>query len=210
MVIPCRSAANAAAGTLFNTLSALWAYAHSVSILVILACLIAERHLIQPSMTVEDEDTVIKIDLVLGLMGVLLVGSGFVRAIHFGQGGDYYIREVAFWIKMCLAGIWGGLTLFPSIIFYRRKMDRNEKRQQSPISPALAMRLRKVLNAELSAILFIPLLASLMTRGVFYSPNFVTRPVIGIVTSIAVTLAAFALYARKAFTWKEPHQDNDK
>ena len=60
--------------------TALWAYAHYFSILVITACLAAERTLVKPQMTVEDEDTIVKLDLIYGAMAFLLIGSGFARS----------------------------------------------------------------------------------------------------------------------------------
>ena len=94
--------------------SALWAYGHYLSILVITGCLIAERILVKPDMSVDDEDTIVKIDLVYGLMAALLIVSGFARASKYGQGGDFYIHEILFWVKMTFSGIWGGLSIFPS------------------------------------------------------------------------------------------------
>jgi hypothetical protein len=69
--------AEAAAGVLPT---ALWAYAHYLSILVITGCLAAERSLVKADMSVDDEDTIVKIDLVYCLMAALLIGSGFARA----------------------------------------------------------------------------------------------------------------------------------
>jgi len=94
--------------------TALWAYAHYLSILAITGCLAAERTIVQADMTVEEEETIVKIDLVYGLMAALLIVSGFARASNFGKGGEFYIREILFWVKMASAGIWGGLSLFPS------------------------------------------------------------------------------------------------
>jgi len=94
--------------------TALWAYAHYLSILAITGCLAAERTIVQADMTVEEEETIVKIDLVYGLMAALLIVSGFARASNFGKGGEFYIREILFWVKMASAGVWGGLSLFPS------------------------------------------------------------------------------------------------
>lgn len=60
--------------------SALWAYAHYLSLLVITGCLVAERTLVKPAMSVEDEDAVVRLDVVYGLMAALLIISGFARA----------------------------------------------------------------------------------------------------------------------------------
>lgn len=94
--------------------SALWAYGHFLSILVIVGCLTAERIIVKADMTPSEEDTIVKLDLVYGLMAALLIISGFARATTYGKGGDYYIHETLFWVKMTVSGIWGGLSLFPS------------------------------------------------------------------------------------------------
>ena len=52
--------------------SALWAYAHYFSILVITGCLAAERTIVKANMTEEEENTIVKLDLVYGLMAALL------------------------------------------------------------------------------------------------------------------------------------------
>ena len=50
----------------------LWAYAHYFSILVILGCLSAERTLVSAGMSEEEENAVVKLDLVYGIMVALL------------------------------------------------------------------------------------------------------------------------------------------
>jgi len=69
------------------------------------------------------------------------------------------------------------------------------------VSEKLAGRLQQVINAEISAILTIPLLATLMARGVWYWQGF-PWPV-GLVTAIAATGGSFFFYGRQALTWTE-------
>jgi Predicted membrane protein (DUF2214) len=52
--------------------SALWAYAHFLSIIVIFGCLSAERTIVKAGMTEEEEKTIVKLDLLYGVMAVLL------------------------------------------------------------------------------------------------------------------------------------------
>jgi hypothetical protein len=52
--------------------SALWAYAHYFSIIVIFGCLTAERTIVKAGMTEEEENTIVKLDLIYGLMAFLL------------------------------------------------------------------------------------------------------------------------------------------
>jgi len=60
----------ATAGAVVPT--ALWAYAHYLSIIVITGCLAAERTIVKANMTEEEENTIVKLDLVYGLMAALL------------------------------------------------------------------------------------------------------------------------------------------
>ena len=62
--------ANAAAAATIP--SALWAYGHYVSIIAIFGCLAAERTIVKAGMTEEEENTVVKLDLIYGLMAALL------------------------------------------------------------------------------------------------------------------------------------------
>jgi len=197
----------AASGTMVQ--SALVAYGHYFASLAIVACLVAEKFLVEANMSAEDEETVVKIDLVYGLLAVLLIGSGFARAtqLAYGKGGDFYIHETLFWAKMTFSGIWGGLSFFPSLTFYQRKSQRKEQLAAGdgvlmPISEALAGRLQKIINAEISAILTIPLLATLMSRGVGYWADFPWQ--IGVVISLAATGGSFYYYGKQALEWSEP------
>lgn len=70
-----------------------------------------------------------------------------------------------------------------------------------PVSDELAARLQQVINAEISAILSIPLLATLMARGVWYSQDFPWQ--VGLTTAILATVGSFYFYARQALTWTE-------
>jgi len=181
--------------------NALWAYAHYFSIIAITLCLASERALVDADMPIEDEETVVKIDVAYGLLAALLIISGFVRAAAFGKGGDYYIHEILFWVKMCVSGIWGGMSIFPSLTFYKRKADRNKGETVSPLGDALAARLRQIIDAEIVAMLSIPLLATLMARGVLYSNDFPWQ--VGMVLALSCTVGSFAFYGRQALQWEK-------
>jgi hypothetical protein len=62
----------AAATTMPMIPSALWAYGHYVSIIAIFGCLCVEKTLVQTEMTVQDENTVVKLDVIYGIMAALL------------------------------------------------------------------------------------------------------------------------------------------
>ncbi|CAB9515809.1 Predicted membrane protein (DUF2214) [Seminavis robusta] len=184
--------------------SALIAFAHVFSVLAITGCLVAERLLFKTNITQEDEDKLVQIDFVYGILAMVLIGSGFAQAVHFGKGGDFYIHESLFWVKMALAGIWGGLSAFPSLILFRLKRQRGkdgEEEEPLQLSEALVSRVHKVIHGELSAILSIPLLGTLMSRGVGYSANFPWQT--AAVVSVTAMVASFAFYGWQALSWSD-------
>ena len=52
--------------------SALWAYGHYFSIIAIFGCLSAEKTLVKPGMSEEEENMVVKLDVLYGVMAALL------------------------------------------------------------------------------------------------------------------------------------------
>lgn len=68
--------AEAAAGVVPT---ALWAYAHYLAMLVIMGCLVAERTLLKPQMTQEEESFLGMVDLGYSLSLLFLVVTGYFR-----------------------------------------------------------------------------------------------------------------------------------
>jgi len=86
------------------------------------------------------------------------------------------------------------------VTFYRRKADRN-KGDVPPPSEKLVKRLHQIVNAEITAMVSIPLVATLMARGVGYWDDFPWPA--GLVLALLATGGSFYLYGKQALTWKE-------
>ena len=196
--------ASAADSTLSNEplKSALAAYSHYFCIIWIACAVVAERLTVKPNMDVEDEKFLAIVDISLGITGVLLLVSGYYRATEYGKGWDFYSHEPIFWLKMAFLGVFGGLSLFPTITIIKRSVALQTGQELAPMSEKLANRLKSVLNAELSAIAFIPLTASLMARGVGYVDGFPTQ-IVGPALFAVITAGACYKYAGDALAWKE-------
>lgn len=69
------------------------------------------------------------------------------------------------------------------------------------MSDKLVKRLTAVLNAEISAILTIPLLATFMARGVWYAGDFPWPA--GLVLALVTTGGATYYYGKQALTWSD-------
>ena len=204
-------AANAASSLVLSAAdnavpSALAAYGHYFGLVLVTACLTAERLLIKPSMPVEQEKLLGNVDLVYGLAATLVLVSGYYRVTEFGKGWDFYQHEPIFWVKMLLFTVMGASSLLPTIKIVQRAIAINNAENgkgefPAPMSEKLAKRLTTVVNGELLAVASIPLAAALMSRGVLYAEWLPWQAGAG-----AVGLGVFGLgfkYTREALTWQE-------
>ena len=201
-LLACADPANAATAAPDAVPSALAAYGHYFSLFAIVACVTAERLVVKPNMTVEEEKAFGAYDIGLGLFGVTLLVSGYYRAVEYGKGWDFYSHEPIFWLKMAGVGVFGGLSLFNTIITIKRNVAIQQGNELEPMSEKLASRTKSILNAELSALALIPLSATFMSRGVGYVNDFPTQ-IVGPVGFGVVTAAAVFKYVKEALDWEE-------
>ncbi|MEB3351617.1 MAG: DUF2214 family protein [Cyanobacteriota bacterium] len=141
------------------------AYLHYLSFMLCFGALVLERRLIRPNPSRADATLMVITDVVYGIAALGLLVSGILRVVHFGQGSDFYTTNPLFWWKVGLYLSVGGLSLYPTItyILWAIPLRRGEAPQ---VSEALASRLSWILNIELVGFAAIPLLATLMARGV--------------------------------------------
>jgi uncharacterized membrane protein len=183
--------------------SALLAYSHYFFLLLGAILLTYERATVAANMSVDKEKSLVIADALYGIVGASLAASGYFRVVsEYGKGWEYYAHEPLFWLKLSAAGLLAGLSLFPTIIFVKRGSKLFQDEEIEPMTEALAGRVRRVLNAELSAVLSIPLFATLMARGVGYNENFPWQ--LGAALTVLTLVGSGALYAKQALTWEEP------
>lgn len=152
--------------------SALVAYAHFLGIAGVAGGLISERFLIKPGLTIEEEKKINNADGVYGLAALSLLISGYFRVTEYAKGWDFYKNEPLFWIKMASVAVLGGLSFFPALIFFQRDQARQRGETLAPLPDPVIDRLTTIINAEILAFATIPLMATLMARGVLYVDNF--------------------------------------
>lgn len=152
--------------------AALFAWLHFLGLAGVAGGLVAERFMIHRGLSLEEEIKVVNADGIYGLSALSLLVSGYFRVTIAAKGWEYYQHEPVFWLKMSAVAVLGGLSFFPTIILVRRDLARKEGDQLQPLSDAVIDRMTTVMNAELLALTTIPLLASLMARGVLYTDSF--------------------------------------
>jgi putative membrane protein len=141
------------------------AYVHYLSFMLCFGALVLERRLIQPNPNRKDATLMVITDVVYGMAALALLVSGILRVLYFGQGSEFYTQNPLFWWKVGLYLSVGGLSLYPTVtyILWAIPLRKGELPQ---VSKALAKRLAWILNIELVGFALIPLLATLMARGV--------------------------------------------
>jgi len=184
--------------------SALAASGHYFCILVAIALLTFERVTVAAEMSPEAEKSCVIADASYGLIGVGIVVSGYFRLVEYGKGWEFYAHEPFFCVKLAFAGILGGLSLFPTTIFVQRGSKIFQNEPVAPMSEKLAARLHQILNAEISAVLTIPLTATLMARGVGYNADFPWQ--VGAGLAAATLVGTSGLYLKQALGWSEDNK----
>ena len=141
------------------------AYVHYLSFMLCFGALVLERRLIRPNPSKADATMMVITDVVYGIAALALLVSGILRVLYFGQGSSFYTENPLFWWKVGLYLGVGALSLYPTItyILWAIPLRKGELPQ---VSEALANRLAWILNIELVGFALVPLLATLMARGV--------------------------------------------
>ena len=136
-------------------------YLHFLSILTIAATVLSEYLLLKPVMTRKEIGRLSKIDAFYGLAALLLLGAGLT--LWFGgisKPTFYYSKNWIFHLKVGLFAVVGILSIYPTVFFIKqRKGDAAE-------SIAIPSKLIWMIRLELILLLIIPLLATLMARGI--------------------------------------------
>lgn len=182
--------------------SAIAAYTHYLSLVVMTGCITYERFTVEAGISNEKETSLAIADIGVGLSGVAILVSGYYRATQYGKGWAFYSHEPIFWLKMVFLCIFGAASLFPTITFIKRSVAIQTGKELEPMSEKLASRLQSVLSAELLMVASIPLAASLMSRGVLYTealPFNYIGPALCAVTAGGLGFK----YVKEALTWSE-------
>ena len=141
------------------------AYVHYLSFMLCFGALVLERRLIRPNPDRGEATAMVITDIVYGVAALTLLLSGILRVIHFGQGSEFYTQNPLFWWKVGLYLSVGGLSLYPTVTYILWAIPlRNGELPK--VSETLAKRLGWIINIELMGFASIPLMATLMARGV--------------------------------------------
>jgi putative membrane protein len=136
-------------------------YIHFIGIITLASVLVSEHLLLKKELTRLEIARLAKIDAIYGIAALLVLGAGLT--LWFGGIGKpamYYSKNWIFHLKVTLFLTVGLLSIYPTVFFIR-----NRKGNPTDVV-SIPSKIFWVLRLELLLVFVIPLLATLMARGV--------------------------------------------
>lgn len=145
---------------------AILAYLHFAAIFSLLWFLAKEWTLLRAGAANVDVERIAKADAGFGATAGLVLVTGALRAAFGAKGWAFYAHNPAFHVKVTLFVIVGLVSIAPTLQFLRwRKARRADPAFR--VSDAEWTRARRFIMIELHLIALIPLLAVIMSRGLW-------------------------------------------
>ena len=146
------------------------AYLHFVAIFMLFALLVLEHQLFSQPLDFKRARSLFRTDIAFGIVAALVLITGAARAMRYGKGMDYYLNNSFFHAKIGLFVVVALLSIYPTVTFLRWR-PALQAGQAPVLSPASNRWVKLIIRAELAALLMIPLLATLMARGLGVRPQ---------------------------------------
>lgn len=144
---------------------ALVAYLHYVAMMAIAVSLVVEYMICTPALSAGRIRQLARIDLLYMGAAILALGSGVVRVLWFGKGAAFYLYNPVFYIKLALFVAVGLISVPPTLQFLRWQRGLASG-ATNVAADYQVLRARRHILAELILFAFIPLMATLMARGI--------------------------------------------
>lgn len=145
---------------------ALLAYVHHIAAFALVAVLFVEMALCKPGMSPAQVRTLTRYDGMYGVLAVLLlVVVGTMRVFWGVKGAQFYAHNPAFHAKVGLFIVIGLLSVPPTLRYFRWRAALKANPQFTPGADEIRA-IRRFIHLQAGLIVFVPLLAVLMARGV--------------------------------------------
>lgn len=142
--------------------AALLAALHYLGAMVMMACLVAEHLLLRPELEPARVRSLARIDAIYGLVALIQLAGGLAR-MAAEKGVDFYLHNPLFHLKMSAFVVLGLLSIYPTMRIMRW---RRAVRSSGLFMPADFRRVQLLVRLEIFVLALLPVLASLMARGV--------------------------------------------
>lgn len=132
---------------------------HFAALILFAGALVIENMAIKPAINREDAHNLARVDMAAGAGAVLSFLFGLILWLWVGKPAQFYSSNPVFHAKLVLFFAIVLLALYPARFFIR---NATTERDNLEVPKAV----RTVLRLELILLLIIPLLATLMARGI--------------------------------------------
>ncbi|KHK56204.1 membrane protein [Ralstonia sp. A12] len=146
-------------------LDALLAYLHYISIFTMIVFLTAEAVVLRPDMTPEIRKRLARYDAVFGFAALAILVTGLLRVFYGAKGYAFYVHNPVFHVKVGLFILVGLISIIPTITILRWNKQGKTLPDFVP-TPGEIAKTRRWVMIESHLIIFIPLAAVLMARGI--------------------------------------------
>ncbi len=135
-------------------------YLHFLSVFTLVAVVLMQRVLIRPEVARWEVVRLQKVDLVYAISAVTTLLTGLAQWLWVGKPAAYYGSNPVFHTKFTLFLIVGLLSIWPSVFFGKQRKGEPGDVVKVPSGVVWSI------QAELILLAAMPLLASLMARGI--------------------------------------------
>lgn len=133
-------------------------YAHFIGILLVACTLFTEHMLLKKELAPEALRKIARLDALYGVSAIIVFLAGISLWVGVGKPASFYSGNHIFMTKLLLFFIVAGLSVIPTLFFIKNR--KAETTVQVPKKIIMFVR------AELAILFILPLLATLMARGI--------------------------------------------
>ncbi len=144
------------------TLEIVIRYLHFLGLFAFFASLVAEHLLLSKQNTRAELKRISVIDAVYGLAALTVLATGLLLWFSVGKPAEFYSKNAVFHTKVLIFIIIVILSLYPTFFYIRESKGNPEELVDIPKKVIILVRI------ELLLICAMPLLATLMSRGIGY------------------------------------------
>jgi len=135
-------------------------YLHFVSIFILVAAVLGQHLILRGTITRALAGKAQKLDIAYAIAVVVVLGTGLLQWFVVGKPADFYSSNPVFHTKVLLFLLIGLVSIYPSV--YLGKNRKGDPDELITIPPGIVWSVR----VELVILFLMPLLATLMARGI--------------------------------------------
>jgi putative membrane protein len=135
-------------------------YLHFVSLILLMAAVLGQHLLLKRKMSRGAISTVQRLDIVYAVTVIIVLLTGFAQWLWVGKPAAFYSSNPVFHTKLTLFLVVGIISIYPSVFLGKNRKGDAEEIVAVPPGVIWSIRI------ELVLLFLMPLLASLMARGI--------------------------------------------